>query len=94
MDGICQSNTCHQGNCPGCKDGQIWCDDPRCSPYCIGCQPPGYNSEIINALFAGLLILLLLGVFLSLFLYGPRFVVHHPGKYDPKDEIVEMGIMI
>jgi len=29
--------TCPDGNCIGCKNGQVWCQDPRCDPQCTDC---------------------------------------------------------
>ena len=93
MGKVCDRSTCYQGNCPGCKDGQRWCDDPQCAPYCTGCLPPKGNFEMVNMLMASFLVILLLGIFISLYFYGPRFVVHHPGKYDDDFDIIE-GPMI
>lgn len=90
MVNLCQKTTCYQGNCPGCKNGEKWCDDPKCTPYCTSCQPPISNDSVVNVLFATILIILLLGVFLSMFLYGPRFVVHHEGEYDPDHIEIEV----
>ena len=30
----CDVAFCPDGNCAGCKDGKLWCNDPRCFPYC------------------------------------------------------------
>lgn len=30
----CNDSFCKDGNCPGCKDGVTWCEDPACAPYC------------------------------------------------------------
>lgn len=27
----------------GCKNGQLWCEDPRCYPVCRGCR---FNSPL------------------------------------------------
>lgn len=91
---LCERETCVNGNCPGCKDGKRWCDDPRCSPYCTGCKPPKQNFELVNIMFALFVFILILGVFISLYFYGPRFVIVHPGKYDSSMEIVDGDIMI
>lgn len=91
MVNICQRSTCKEGNCPGCKDGERWCDDSRCSPYCVGCQPPGYNFQIVNVLFATFLVLLLLGLFVAIFFYGPRLSVSHVGKFDPEADIIDIS---
>lgn len=93
MGKLCERESCFEGNCPGCKDGQRWCQDPRCEPYCVGCQPPKQNFEVVNILFATFLFVLLLGVLISLFFYGPKFIVHHKGSYDSNAKI-EPGPMI
>ena len=44
-DSCIASVSCPNGNCPGCKNGKLWCDDPRCSPQCTNCGiTPHYNS--------------------------------------------------
>lgn len=44
----CRSDFCPGGNCAGCKDGQIWCQDPRCDPYCPGCIVPDNYDRFVN----------------------------------------------
>jgi hypothetical protein len=85
----CKRQSCVDGNCPGCQGGKRWCDDPRCSPYCTGCKPPKQNFEVVNMLFFLFLVILLIGVAVSLYFYGPRWTVHHPGTYDPEMEIID-----
>ena len=36
----CTGPFCPNGNCSGCKDDKLWCDDPRCYPNCRECIPP------------------------------------------------------
>lgn len=65
--------TCPGGNCIGCKDGQTWCQDPRCEPYCADCSvPPDHDtiSGIVVVLIVFCLIALLAAVWLT---YGPDF---------------------
>lgn len=38
MSSYCLSSTCLNGNCPGCKNGSKFCNDPRCYPNCPDCS--------------------------------------------------------
>ena len=70
----CQSPTCQNGNCEGCKNGKTWCNDPRCFPYCRDCQLPK-NHETNANIVVWLLFSLLGAIFIILLVgYGPRFV--------------------
>ena len=55
-DNPCQEKSCVGGNCPGCRDGHLWCDDPRCHPYCRGCQEND-NSNTFDLIIFGVIIL-------------------------------------
>lgn len=65
--------TCPEGNCPGCKNGQLFCSDPRCSPYCPQCPVDDSHHQAGNLTF--LLIILGLASVLAIFwfAYGPSF---------------------
>jgi len=67
----CTGPFCTNGNCPGCKDGNKWCYDPRCAPFCPRC----YISEdkpTDHAVGVALISILAVGIALILFiLYGP-----------------------
>lgn len=34
----CSNILCENGNCIGCKNGQLYCQDPRCFPNCPNCE--------------------------------------------------------
>lgn len=38
MSSYCSSPSCLNGNCPGCKKGSKYCNDPRCYPDCPDCS--------------------------------------------------------
>ena len=38
MSSYCSSSTCLNGNCPGCRNGSKYCNDPRCYPDCPDCS--------------------------------------------------------
>ena len=44
MSSYCLSNLCLNGNCPGCKNGVQFCEDPRCFPNCPNCVTSGPTS--------------------------------------------------
>lgn len=78
MSNICQDPvTCPNGNCVGCKNGQVWCQDTRCSPYCQGCSIPK-NHDINGGMIIVIIILCLTSMlFIVWFVYGPQLFEHH-----------------
>ncbi len=44
----CLASLCPDGNCEGCKDGKIWCQDQRCEPYCPACVLPANYDRFVN----------------------------------------------
>lgn len=72
-DQICQNG----GYCPGCKDGQIWCQDPQCAPYCQGCNISQYHEFAVNMTVIIILICLIVILFIIWFIYGPSFFEPH-----------------
>ena len=78
MNSYCSNpDFCPNGNCIGCKNGQQWCNDPRCSPNCVNCSIPAENSYFVNALVFIIIIVLLALLFVVWFVYGPSFFVSH-----------------
>lgn len=77
------SNPCNEpvcgGNCPGCKDGQRWCQDPRCSPYCAGeqCIFPSDFDFNGNIIVITIVLSLLAILFILWFIYGPQYFEEH-----------------
>lgn len=69
----CTSDTCNNGNCQGCRNGELWCDDPRCSPYCQSCEMPDDFDYLVNVLFIVIIVGLVILILCVLFMYGPRF---------------------
>lgn len=73
----CSSPECPGGNCPGCIDGKVWCQDPRCAPYCRDCAPPPDNNFAVNVTMAIIIIALIIILFIVWFAYGPAVFVFH-----------------
>ena len=71
--------SCLNGNCIGCKNGQVWCQDPRCAPYCPGngCQIADDHDFNANMVVIVILICLLAILFIVWFVYGPQLFVNH-----------------
>lgn len=69
--------TCSEGNCIGCENSQIWCQDPRCAPYCSGCAPPTNLDFVVNMTVIIILVCLIAILFIVWFIYGPRFFHPH-----------------
>lgn len=62
MSSRCVSDSCINGNCEGCKDSNLFCNDPRCYPNCPDC--PQKNNSNSNDWVIALIILILAGVLL------------------------------
>lgn len=78
MSNVCNDPvTCKNGNCEGCKNGQPWCQDPRCQPNCASCPfPPGHDFGV-NMIVVIILVCLLTILFIVWFVYGPSLFVSH-----------------
>lgn len=71
---------CPGGGCTGCQNGEVWCQDPRCTPFCPGSeciaqvQTHDTNGNLV-------VLIILLGLFTLLFvvwyMYGPRLLEPH-----------------
>ena len=68
---------CSNGNCVGCRNGQIWCQDPRCAPYCSGCAIPNDHDFNLNMVVIIILFCLLAILFIVWFVYGPQLFEQH-----------------
>lgn len=71
--------TCPGGNCIGCKNGQIDCQDVRCAPYCPEkvCALPKSHDENFNIVVTIILLCLMTILFIYWFAYGPGMVEQH-----------------
>lgn len=83
MSNPCSATTCLNGNCPGCRNGQLYCSDPRCYPNCAGCTTSeGSNS---NNWIIVTIILVLLGVLLVMgFIVGYSWYKDRQKANEPK----------
>ncbi len=73
----CATEICRNGNCIGCQNGEVWCGDPRCAPYCPNCYPPnGYNIAV-NAMFAIIFIALIVLLIIVWVVWGPPLLEEH-----------------
>jgi len=75
----CLESSCPDGNCQGCRNGQIWCHDPSCEPYCRGCQPPNNHERVL--IFMIIAIIIIVGLIaLSIAIgSGHPIMVYHDG---------------
>lgn len=75
---ICNNNViCPDGNCMGCKNGNSWCKDPKCYPYCPGCSMPEEIDFNGNMVLIVILVCLIAILFIVWFVYGPVLFEHH-----------------
>jgi cytoskeletal protein RodZ len=75
---VCSGPSCPDGNCIGCRNGLLWCGDPRCSPFCSECpivQDNWSTVVIIVIVIIGLVILLIVVIF--------YWKANHPAKLTP-----------
>lgn len=72
----CQKADCLNGNCPGCRNGNLWCGDTRCHPNCEDC-PKNDNTFIT--------FVIIVFVIFALFLLG--FLIYAIWKANRSDEI-------
>lgn len=71
------SVTCPNGNCVGCRDRQIWCQDPRCAPFCAQCAIPSDHDFNANMVIIIILFCLITILFIVWFVYGPQLFEQH-----------------
>lgn len=70
--------SCKDGNCPGCKDGQLYCSDPRCSPYCQDCAFPVQTHDFNGGMVIVVILICLIAIFFIVwFVWGPQFFQSH-----------------
>lgn len=60
MSTRCTLSTCVNGNCPGCRNGALYCNDPRCYPNCTDCNTSTSNTTWILTLVILILLVILL----------------------------------
>ncbi len=75
----CRGLACPNGNCIGCRDGHIWCQDPRCSPHCRGCETPRHTTLFTIALF----IIIIVGVIAICAIIMVYWKSTHPATLHP-----------
>lgn len=70
--------TCPSGNCPGCKNGALNCQDTRCAPFCQDCTTNMSQHDLAaNMMLLSILLCLILIFFIIWFIYGPRLFEDH-----------------
>ena len=80
---------CPNGNCPGCRNGQIYCDDPRCYPDCPTCDVTTSSGNWIIIM----IILILLGVLLVMaFIVGYDWYNKTQKANEPKNLTVNKHV--
>ena len=76
---ICQPPNCKDGDCVGCRSGNLWCEDSRCYPRCPSC--PGLPN---TGLTTGILILsiiiavVIIGIIIYAYIISRRSAIAIP----------------
>lgn len=82
MSSICSDTTkCPGGNCPGCRNGLPYCQDPRCYPNCQGCNtstPSNSNWILVTVILVLLGIMLILAFFIGYDWYTSKKKANEP----------------
>lgn len=81
MSNPCIASTCLNGNCPGCKGSQPFCNDPRCFPNCPGCttsEPNNSNWILVTIILVLMGFLLVLGFIIGYSWYNDRKKASEP----------------
>ena len=76
MSNCSNEKICPGGNCVGCNNGQTWCDDPRCHPYCPGeaCFMHEEHDPVANIVIT-VIFFCLAALLVVLWLYlGPSYI--------------------
>lgn len=81
--------TCPGGNCIGCKNGEVDCQDPRCAPYCpeSQCTFPENHDENANIVITVILLCLIAILFIYWFMYGPQL-------FEPHDDHTRANVLV
>ena len=62
------TSQCPDGNCVGCKNGSLFCNDPRCYPNCPDCTNDSDESNNNADRIILIILLILAGILLILFI--------------------------
>lgn len=86
MSNCSNEKFCPGGNCVGCNNGQVWCDDPRCHPYCPGteCFMHREHDPIANIVMVVIFICLVTILAILWFYLGPTFLKFYYIKKESK----------
>ena len=80
---------CPGGSCSGCQGGVVWCQDPRCSPYCPGHECVMKQDHDFNGTMVVIIVLfcLVTMLFIVWFVYGP-------GLFEPHSDHIRGNVIV
>lgn len=84
------SPACPDGNCIGCKDGIINCQDPRCVGYCTNCIP----NKTWERFGFGVYFVIILVIFLIIFVVWLTMGHQVAYYFVPNSDLEENGYMV
>lgn len=91
MSSYCQDPlACPGGNCVGCKNGKLWCQDTKCSGQCPGCAWSLERDRFEYVIFFLLALSILLILFILVVNYGHQVLYY----YVPNFELSQKGYQI
>lgn len=82
--------TCPDGNCSGCKNGEIWCQDPRCDPQCANCVYDQTADRFGYSVMFLIIVAILLIIFAIILTYGHQTMYY----FVPNSQLEEKGYLV
>lgn len=73
--------SCPDGNCIGCRNGQLWCQDPRCVGLCTDCGYDEDRDRFGYVVFFLIIVSLVLVVVIICLTYGHQMVYYYVPNY-------------
>jgi len=83
------TSNCPDGNCIGCRNGELYCEDPRCYPNCEGCN---ITTSSGNWIIITIILILLGALLVMAFIIGFDWFNKSKKAAEPKNLTVNKHI--
>jgi len=81
---------CPDGNCVGCRNGEVWCQDPRCEGQCPDCFYDPRDDRVGYTVFIIIIAVLVVVMVIVMLNYGHTMTYY----YVPNYQLQEKGYQI